>query len=64
MPPAETNTLELRLPRVLLDPGRSDLPCGDDQGLLSVRLHWRGAVVEAIEAIEVLKIRLVRQLRM
>lgn len=52
MPPAETNTLELRLPRVLLDPGRSDLPCGDDQGLLSVRLHWRGALVEAIEAIE------------
>ena len=52
MPTAETHTLELRLPRVLLDPCCSDLPCGDDQGLLSVRLRWDAGVITAMEAIE------------
>lgn len=51
MPPAESHTLALRLPRVLLDPGRSDLPCGDHEGLLSLRLHWCDGVITAMEAI-------------
>ncbi|MFZ9216225.1 MAG: amidohydrolase family protein [Vulcanococcus sp.] len=52
MPSAEIQTLELRLPRLLLDPGQRDLPCGDASGLLSVRLRWRDGVITAIEAIE------------
>ena len=52
MPPAESHTLALRLPRVLLDPCRSDLPCGDHEGLLSLRLHWCDGVITAMEAIE------------
>ena len=48
LPPAP-DQLCLRLPRTLLDPSRSDLPCGDGDGLLAVRLQLAGGRVTAIE---------------
>ena len=41
--------LELLLPRVLLDPQQRDLPCGDREGLLPVRLQLASGRVAAIE---------------
>jgi len=41
--------LQCLVPRALLDPERTDLPCGDAQGLLPVELRWQGEQLSAIE---------------
>lgn len=41
----------LRLPRALLDPARTDLPAGDADGLVAVRLGIDGGRIRAIEAL-------------
>ena len=41
-------SLQLQLPRLLLDPLQRDLPCGDADGLLPVQLELEGGQVAAI----------------
>ena len=41
-------SLQLQLPRLLLDPLQRDLPCGDADGLLRVQLELEGGQVAAI----------------
>ena len=49
--PAPTE-LQLLLPRALLDPARTDLPCGDAEGLLPVRLRLQQGLIQAIEPLQ------------
>lgn len=42
-------SLAVRMPRSLLDPAAAGWPAADGDGLLAVRLHWQGGLIERIE---------------